>query len=517
MKRRNQLATASWTLGLLAATHAGVAATITFDNDDGTLQWGDANNWSTGVLPGPADVASFATGVAGGDQIALGVPRTVDAIEFNNAVEVSVGDGGSPGLTLESGDVTRGSASANSQIRANLTLNAHGVWDVVSTTGGELQTFGDILGGQSITKTGEGTWRLAGGSTFDINGLALEDGVTRVSNEAQLGNGSVYLTNADGVGPVSLNFIGGAKTVDNSLVLGSTLDAVGAVAASAPQGEILISLAGENRTFNAMSGRLTLDGTISGDLNGEDLVFVANSPADPNAAVVLTQANTYTNGETRIRSDATNAGTPGDTFGDNLEATLLANNASGSATGSTVVVIEGNAVLGGTGAVTGTTVVGGGGAIAPGDGGIESLATGSVRNFGPGSFRFEVGGSSSADLLEVIGEIDLDADGDLSSDATLELTSLAGAFDGSDYTLFTFTQGTVGSGSNVFTDLSLDGSSVTNPALFNANGFLYGLSYVNAPGGGGSIDLVVIPEPASMLLVCGGGLLLAGRRGGRSR
>jgi autotransporter-associated beta strand protein len=109
--------------------------------------------------------------------------------------------------------------------------------------------------------------------------------------------------------------------------------------------------------------------------------------------LTLSRANTYSGGTTI----ATAGGT------------LLANNGSGSATGSGNVTVGPDATLGGIGAVAGSVFVSG--RLSPGAS-IESLGTGSL-NFNPSSvFKYELNTSDPAgDLVNATGGLSISTSG----------------------------------------------------------------------------------------------------------
>ena len=94
--------------------------------------------------------------------------------------------------------------------------------------------------------------------------------------------------------------------------------------------------------------------------------------------------------------------------------TLLANNMSGSATGSGNVTVASGATLGGNGTIGGATTIAG--ILSPGDGGIGTLnITGNVTWQGASSngtatdWIFQLGASNTADLLSITGNFTKDA------------------------------------------------------------------------------------------------------------
>lgn len=134
--------------------------------------------------------------------------------------------------------------------------------------------------------------------------------------------------------------------------------------------------------------------------------------------MALHQANTYTGGST------VNAGI------------LLANNSTGSATGTGAVLVKTGAVFGGTGAVTGAVTVESGGTLAPGAS-IESLGTGAL-NLGSGStlsVEINSSGTPAADSVLVTGNATIAGNLDV-TDIAVSPVALA---NGTKLTLMTYT------------------------------------------------------------------------------
>jgi fibronectin-binding autotransporter adhesin len=92
------------------------------------------------------------------------------------------------------------------------------------------------------------------------------------------------------------------------------------------------------------------------------------------------------------------------------QGVLLANNASGSATGSSAITVNSTGTLGGTGAVTGSVTVNSGGTLAPGVT-IESLATGALNLAVGSTYAVEINSSGipSADVTNVVGNATLNS------------------------------------------------------------------------------------------------------------
>jgi autotransporter-associated beta strand protein len=107
---------------------------------------------------------------------------------------------------------------------------------------------------------------------------------------------------------------------------------------------------------------------------------------------------------------------------------ILANNTSGSATGSAAVTVNTNGALGGTGSVSGTVTVNSGGAISPGSNGVGTVTfTGGLTLNSGAILNFEIG--TTNDKVAVTGALVLGG--------TLNVTNLAG-FGAGTYPLITY-------------------------------------------------------------------------------
>jgi autotransporter-associated beta strand protein len=165
---------------------------------------------------------------------------------------------------------------------------------------------------------------------------------------------------------------------------------------------------------------------------------------------------------------------------------------NGSITGSAFTVLT-DATLGGTG-ITGSVQVADGGAVAPGVG-IGTLSIGSLTLSGLSELEFQLGlpgvvGGTENDLLTISG--------DLTLDGMLQVIAGTGFGQGT-YRLASYS-GTLNNGG-----LDLDSAFLTNfPGSHIDTNTL------------GEVNLVVVPEPGSAVLLLGS-LLILGRRNRATR
>jgi fibronectin-binding autotransporter adhesin len=190
--------------------------------------------------------------------------------------------------------------------------------------------------------------------------------------------------------------------------------------------------------------------------------------------------------------------------------TLLANNTSGSATGTSVVTVSGTGIFGGSGIVTSNATINSGGTLAPGNEAVGVLGTGNLT-FNSGShLGLELLGTTPAtgyDQVNVTGTVALNG-----SDLQLSL----GAFTPAPGDLFYLI---LNDGPEAITG-SFAGFS--EGSFFSAGGQDFQITYLaNWTGsqatstftGGNDVALQAVPEPAvSVALLTGFGLLLRRRR-----
>jgi autotransporter-associated beta strand protein len=453
---------------------ASTAAAYTFSGS-GSITF-DPNNAAT------ADAVSL-NGFSG--------TQTFDVdLNFNNSgaattMRLNTNSGGgtmvfAAGRTLTLVDSISASSSTGSPGTFHFYGNITGAGSFTSlTTAGGSTTFHAGMtysAGQLTANTGTiyletaslGSALLAsGGSSYDGGGFIITTSGLNITNRYESrgswsGSGTVnYNLGSDIAGSGTATFSGNVEVSDTNV------------------GNLTTT---RNLTLVAGAGdRMIFSGTL---LQGVGTTQpTANIIVAGGGTVVLSGNNTY-NVATTV-----SAGT-----------VLLANNAAGSATGVNSLTVDGT--LGGTGRIAPTgangLVVNSGGVVAPGDAVIGDLevnlagTTGSASFLTGSTFVFKLDAPGSADALLFTGLAS--ASDVIFNDNVVNFTNLGGLAPGL-YTLMTF------DAANAYTGELVVGAglgSYTGEFIYNAD----------------SIQLNVIPEPSTAVLLLAGGLAgwLARRR-----
>ena len=406
-----------------------------------------------------------------------------------------LGTGGSP--TFDSGPVGNAITISRSMSGSgSLTKVGNGVLNLAAgnsftggtfVNGGTLVVDGDQVGDRLSANhqvTVQGT-----GSVFEVRGVnALPTGGNAVDFTAEPGGTVRFVSGGSGAigaggeshahvrhlnlngGAVELTYSGtGAAYDTESFILngtltsgGSALSEIRSLAAANVSGMALGGTAVPIVVANAVGG---VDLRISAEIEdprGSAGGFVKQGPG----TLELTGANSYSGG-TVIS-----------------EGTVLANNTTGSATGSGPITVAPGATLGGSGFVSGLVTTQG--TLSPGNS-IGSLTLASAA--GAGTFLFEYDGAAAGqkiDFLTVTGNWDISA-------ATLDFDML-----GASLTDLVYEFAAYG---------SLTGAGFANVVDVPA-GYSLNLNY----GGAGRMALVsaaIVPEPgaAAGALVAGAGMV----------
>ncbi len=337
----------------------------------------------------------------------------------------------------------------------------------VAQSGGVLNLTGSVSTNPStaLVKAGAGTLNLSG-SFGDFGGfLRISGGTTNFLPGFQVGTA-----------PRTGLFVDNSNTGEGNAVI---LSVQTSVQFRGLNGTIATPSSGLNTAKIDLMGsgvELKLEGTIipggsyAGTISGSGRVTV-NLSGDPTVAQTFSGANTYT-GTTTVNGGILriNGTTTGQ--GDYFVRT----------TGFTFAVLTGSGTIGL--APNGRITVGGnptpsqisaGGDSATGTLTVVTSGTGGVIFSSQSVFTVDIGPAGASDLLSIAGGyIDLTGSSD-----TLALNGLAGAFDGSAYTIATFTQNLGGGTFNTVTGLPAN----------------YVVSYTSS-----AIRLLPIPEPTTWAL-----------------
>ena len=232
------------------------------------------------------------------------------------------------------------------------------------------------------TAVGSGTATITLGSAQTVSGLTFSPGAG--GSYALSGSGGNSLQLANGGSSASISVTAGSNAINAPVVLENNVN----VTAASGSGLTISGAIGQSGGSQA----LTLSGSGSLTLSGND---------------------SYTGGTT------VNGGT------------LAVDNTAGSGTGSGPVAINGTGTLSGNGTIGGATSINSGGVLAPGNGGIGTLAIDNTLSLAGGAaMAMEIDeATSAADLVQGLSTV--------TYGGTLSVTNLAGTLaSGNTFTLF---------------------------------------------------------------------------------
>jgi autotransporter-associated beta strand protein len=319
-------------------------------------------------------------------------------------------------------------------------------------------------------------------ATFDLNGQSDTVGSLDLTTATGANTGSLVRV---GAGTLTLNgninfhhnFVAVTNTGRELLITGT-----GSIASAVTGGTL--NLGGQTRTITVDT---TNPGTnpLATNNNATIETIITNGGITKTgssiSALVLTAPNTYAGGTTIAAGS------------------LLANNTSGSATGTGAVTVNAGARFGGTGAVTGAVTVNG--TIAPGIT-RESLGTGSLTMNNGSTFSVDLAGATHTtlyDVLAVTGTVTLNSP-TLAINLTYDPVDFVDRFfilqnDGTDPISGTFL-------------------NLPEGQTFTVGGQIFRITYqgdftTNATTGGNDVLLMAIPEPGTPALVVGAVLFTA--------
>ncbi|QIF02857.1 autotransporter-associated beta strand repeat-containing protein [Roseimicrobium sp. ORNL1] len=488
-----QVANSNGTVNLLGGTITTNrvikgAGTGTFNFNGGTLK---ANATNATFMTGLTNAFVYSGGAkidSGGFDITIAQP--LQAPTGSGVSSIAVTDGGSGYVDTPVVVLSGGSGSGATAIA---TVVSGVVTGFVITNPGTGYVVGDVLtvtlhGGGATTAATAGTISLAantsGGLTKSGAGVLTLSGTNTYTGGTSITGGTLALGHATNTladtGTVTVN--GGA------LDIGANAETVGGLTL------VSGSITGTTGVITASSYSMQ-SGTVSGILGGSGALTKTTA-----GSVSVTSANTYT-GATTVSAGR-----------------LLANNATGSATGTGNVIVESAGRLGGIGRVgvlggTQSITVNSGGVIEVGNTGDIASETLDLATSGAGTISLL--GTLEFDIYDNLGGENPAASNDqlfLFSDTSIVLS---GTLKVTDTTTFSATDWAEGDKWRL-----LDWSGVTAGTKFTG-GFTTldlptldsGLSWItSADASGFYIAVAVVPEPDRALLLLGGLTLLVTHR-----
>jgi fibronectin-binding autotransporter adhesin len=386
--------------------------------------------------------------------------------------------GGSRTLTVSNtGTTTFANVDLSELTGTGRTLTVTGAGNI--TFGGVIENFaggGGTAGGLTFNGTYTGTATINQANTYSgTTTLSASTGKFVLGNKAAFGTGtlaangvtisaSTDLSGANAIGNATVN-LGGNNTFagSNNIQLTGTVTATASRTITNNMSAGSLTLSGPvNLSSNATSNTVTVAGTgnttISGAIANGGTATASKLTKSGTGMLTLTGANTY-GGLTTISA-----------------GTLLANNASGSATGAGAITVAAAGTLGGTGIVSGAVT--NNGIIAPGSGGVGTLSVGgNVTDGANSSWSIDLSGAI-ADKLAVTGNIDLSA---------VDALNVSGAGTGTSWLIGTYagtltgTFDTVTSGYSVSYaggNITLNTAVAGLPGDYNQNGVVDSADYV---------------------------------------
>ncbi|MBU6303342.1 MAG: autotransporter-associated beta strand repeat-containing protein [Verrucomicrobia bacterium] len=501
----------------------GTNRTVALGSGGGTLEVTTGNSLTVdGLVSGSTTLTKTGAGtlVLGGANTGFSGSVAINAGILSIGASNHLGDASATNtLSLAGGTLRNTGSSVTLGTNRTVALGTGGgTFDV--TSGSSLTVNGALSGSTGLTKSGAGALVLGAANTGYSGAVTIDAGTVRISAANNLGNGSatntVTLNNATLNGTATLSdsrgyTIGNANstltansgttyTIANSATTGiggtGTLNLNGpgivvlddSLNANTFSGGTVISGLGTVRintatSLGASSGAVTLrDATLQvmGDITSTRNFTLASYGATISVDSLRTYAigGLFSDGSPIGTLNKTGAGTlsltraAGNTYtgGTFVTAgTLLANNTSGSATGTGAVSVTGSGTtLGGSGLITGAVTLGGSGTVlSPGSAAAAGTLTLGSLTLGSGSvLNYQLGAPVSSDKTVVSTSGGFTANG-----GQFNLTGLAGLTSGT-YNLITYT-GTLGGG---FSNLSLasnyvtDGTNTFYAALVNNTG-----------------------------------------------
>jgi fibronectin-binding autotransporter adhesin len=413
----NYLYVGQYGTGSLTITGGGIATNLNAyigynASSNGTVNVGGGTGTATWTSTGPLAVGYNGNGtlnITGGGNVSSASATIGGTTGRSGAVTIGGGTGTatwtSPGDMVVSGtgaatlNITGGGTVSDTTAYIGSGFSAIGTATIGGGTGTATWT---NSGEMFVGYNGNGTLNITGGGTvFDTNGSLGRFGGSTGTATVGGGTGTSTWTNSGTL------YVGRSGTGVLNINTGGLVTAAALAGGNATSslkfggGTLRITATGSaSNTISLLSGGGTLDIPTAGT------TFTVTSPIAGAGGLTktgvgtltLTGANTYTGGTTIS------------------EGTLLANNTSGSATGTTTVAVSTAGVLGGTGTVSGNVTSNG--TLAPGSSAGTLKISGNYTQNAAGKLQIEFASASSFDQLKVGGSATLAG--------TLELLLLGG-------------------------------------------------------------------------------------------
>jgi autotransporter-associated beta strand protein len=226
---------------LLLSVQTSRAGSATWLQSPVNGNWNDPNNWSPQTVPGPSDTATFDS--LSITTVTLSANTEVGGIVFNAGASSFTIIASPPfTLTMSGVGITNNMLGAN-----NLTVRGNNLSTIFSGSVADSSVFGGP-GGGSLTKIGQGTLNLTGGTNY-TGGTTVEAGALFVNS----GRRSVGV-----MGPVQVNggTLGGKGSIfaDGDVIIG-TESSSGAklLPGKTPKKPGTLELANTTLIFNSLS------------------------------------------------------------------------------------------------------------------------------------------------------------------------------------------------------------------------------------------------------------------------
>ena len=531
-------------LATILATGTGQALTDTWSGATSS-DWSTGSNWSLGLAPTSVDQARFGYSAQSAPTLGAGLFTVQKMYWYFSGTKTSYNITGA------------GSASTTLTIDPNTTASASFI-ENVAVTGASNQTFSNLtllladsnLTGQTKIQPGDGgSITIASNAKLQI-GSTTAQAVILEANSGGTGSGALNVNGvliagvsgstikADTGGVLNLNLAAGSSLANLQLTTG-----VGGVINFVGGGDFGGSVNPAAGRVNLATSGITVGSTTGFVFSAGGIIGATYASGTSTIAVTVTfttgggtaRVNTFDvgTGATLEISGGTNGGNgtsnsvekigngtlsltkstgnaiSGSAF--NVSAgTLLVNNTSGSATGTTVPVnVAVGATLAGAGRIEGATTISG--ILAPGN----SIGTLRVANdvtwngslLGGGAttdWQFELGAANAADLLQITGA----ASEFIKGTGTTFRFDFLGSTDIGTFKLVDWESIASVGGGELGTNFAATDFTYTNLGGGNSGAFRFN---------GSSLEFQAIPEPSSLVMLIGGGVcLILVRRFGRS-